>query len=93
MPGTVATGSHLAARNGKKELTMAEIRVQRKKGIPLIWLLLALIILVLAIWFLIDRMGDDENASLAPPELQEPWRDAPSFAREQRRILQIQQPA
>lgn len=45
---------------------MAEIRVQRKKGIPLIWLLLALIILVLAIWFLVDQMGDDENAGLAP---------------------------
>ncbi|RPH54876.1 hypothetical protein EHM82_06235 [bacterium] len=49
---------------------MAEIRVQRKKGIPLIWLLLALIILALAIWFLVDRMGGEENASLAPPELQ-----------------------
>ncbi|HYO14745.1 MAG TPA: hypothetical protein VE685_16250 [Thermoanaerobaculia bacterium] len=49
---------------------MADIRVQRKKGIPLIWLVLALIILILAIWFLVDRMGDDENASLTLPE---PW--------------------
>lgn len=47
---------------------MAEIRVQRKKGIPLIWLLLALIILALAIWFLVDRRGGDENAALAPSE-------------------------
>lgn len=49
---------------------MAEIKVQRKKGIPLIWLLLALIILVLAIWFLVDRMGEGDTASLAAPEPQ-----------------------
>lgn len=64
---------------------MADIRVQRKKGIPLIWLLLALIILILAIWFLIDHMGNGENASLTPSELQEPLAE--------RSVLQSQQPA
>jgi hypothetical protein len=49
---------------------MAEIRVQRKKGIPLIWLLLGLILLALAIWALVEYMGDDETASLATPERQ-----------------------
>jgi flagellar basal body-associated protein FliL len=49
---------------------MAEIRAQRKKGIPLIWLLLGLILLALAAWALVEWMGDDETASLAPPERQ-----------------------
>jgi hypothetical protein len=49
---------------------MAEIRVQRKKGIPLIWLLLGLILLALASWALVEYMGDDETASLATPERQ-----------------------
>lgn len=43
---------------------MAEIRVERKKkGIPLIYILLALIVLALLAWMLLDRMDDDGAAT------------------------------
>ncbi|HJX26904.1 MAG TPA: hypothetical protein VJ885_03250 [Thermoanaerobaculia bacterium] len=44
---------------------MAEIRVERKKkGIPLIYILLALIALAIAAWMLLD--DDDEAVETAP---------------------------
>lgn len=44
---------------------MAEIRVERKKkGIPLIYILLALIALAVAAWMLLD--DDDEAVETAP---------------------------
>lgn len=45
---------------------MAEIRVERKKkGIPLIYILLALIALAIAAWLLLDN-DEDEAVETAP---------------------------
>jgi hypothetical protein len=64
------TGKGLASllppdRRATKEKSMAEIRVERKKkGIPLIYILLALIALAVIAWMLLD--DDDEAVETAP---------------------------
>lgn len=53
---------------------MADIRVERKKkGIPLIWILLALVVLALVAWALLDRDEPEPNEVTAIPAVVEPW--------------------
>ena len=52
---------------------MAEIRVERKKkGIPLIWILLALVVLALVAWMLLDRDEPEPNEVTVIPAAMAP---------------------